>query len=246
MFVRAGYLPWKRVIDAATAAVLLFVTAPLLLVLAGLVRLTSRGPAFHAQDRLGRFGRFFRMWKLRTMTIDGEVGAGAPPGRGGDPRLTEVGRLLRFTRLSELPQLWNVLRGDMSLIGPRPERPEFMPILEASIPNYRQRLLARPGLTGLAQVYLPPDTGIPSMRKKIKYDLYYIREMSAGLDLRLLLAWALQGMCLSKPLVLATLRLPPAARIEQLPAVDVSPERLAETPILSIPQPFEAEPKVTV
>ena len=110
----------------------------------------------------------------------------------GDPRITPVGRFLRRTHLDELPQLWNVLRGDMSLIGPRPERPEFVPQLEHAIPYYRERLTVRPGVTGLAQVQLPPDTDLDSVRVKLAYDLYYARNLGLWLDLRVCFATALK------------------------------------------------------
>src|SRR5262249_45239825 len=109
-----------------------------------------------------------------------------------DPRVTPVGRFLRRSHLDELPQLWNVLRGEMSLVGPRPERPEFVPNLEAAIPHYRERLLVRPGLTGLAQVQLPADTDLASVRRKLAYDLYYVRRMSPWMDLCIFLCTALK------------------------------------------------------
>lgn len=245
MFAHARYLPWKRVLDVVAAAVLLVLVAPLLLILAALVRLTSRGPALHAQDRLGRYGQPFRMWKLRTLTVE-PASTEAAPTLSYEPSLTAVGRMLRPARLDELPQLWNVLKGDMSLVGPRAERPEFMPILESSIPDYRQRLLVRPGLTGLAQVCLPPDTGIPSMRKKIKYDLFYIRTMGVWLDLRLLLGRALRVCGMPRPLVQSTLCLPPAAVIEQRPAGDTRPPSSPEMPAVVDSQPLQTQPKVMV
>jgi lipopolysaccharide/colanic/teichoic acid biosynthesis glycosyltransferase len=107
-----------------------------------------------------------------------------------DPRITKLGRFLRKTHIDELPQLWNVLKGEMSLIGPRPERPEFVPQLEQAIPNYRARLLLKPGVTGLAQVQLPPDTNLASVRLKLAYDLYYFRNASIWLDLRILISTA--------------------------------------------------------
>src|SRR5207249_2052434 len=108
----------------------------------------------------------------------------------GDPRVTPLGRILRKTHIDELPQLWNVLRGDMSLVGPRPERPEFIPQLQQAIPHYRDRLLVRPGLTGLAQVQLPPDTDLGSVRIKLAYDLYYVRRRGPWLDCRILFGTA--------------------------------------------------------
>src|SRR5439155_12868491 len=115
-----------------------------------LVKLTSRGPALYTQTRLGRNGRPFTIYKLRTMQHRCESLTGARWSTPGDPRITPVGRFLRKTHLDELPQLWNVLRGDMALVGPRPERPEFVPQLEQAVPHYRDRLLVRPGVSGLA------------------------------------------------------------------------------------------------
>jgi lipopolysaccharide/colanic/teichoic acid biosynthesis glycosyltransferase len=119
------------------------------------------------------------------MVHDCEKASGARWSVLGDPRVTPLGRFLRRTHLDELPQLWNVLRGDMSLVGPRPERPEFVPALERALPHYRDRLAVRPGVTGLAQVQLPPDTDLESVRRKLAFDLYYIRYISFWLDLRL-------------------------------------------------------------
>jgi lipopolysaccharide/colanic/teichoic acid biosynthesis glycosyltransferase len=177
----------KVVGDAVCALVLLVLSAPLLLLAALAIKLTSRGPVFYSQTRVGRGGRPYTIYKLRTMTHNCERHSGARWSTKGDSRITPVGRFLRRTHIDELPQLWNVLRGDMSLVGPRPERPEFIPQLAAEIPGYRERLLVRPGLTGLAQVQLPPDTDLGSVRRKLAYDLYYIEHVGFWLDLRLLL-----------------------------------------------------------
>jgi lipopolysaccharide/colanic/teichoic acid biosynthesis glycosyltransferase len=150
------------------------------------VRLTSRGPAFYAQTRLGRNGVPFRIFKVRTMQHNCERASGAQWSRPGDPRVTLIGQFLRRTHLDELPQLWNVLRGDMSLVGPRPERPEFIPSLRQAIPHYCDRLLVKPGVTGLAQVQLPADTDLNSVRRKLAYDLFYIQRINLWLDLRLI------------------------------------------------------------
>jgi lipopolysaccharide/colanic/teichoic acid biosynthesis glycosyltransferase len=163
---------------------------PLILVMIALVKLTSRGPAFYAQVRSGRGGRPFRLYKIRTMLPDCEARTGPQWPSPGDPRVTPLGRFLRRTHLDELPQLWNVLRGEMSLIGPRPERPEFVVELEKVVPRYRDRLLVRPGITGLAQVQLPADTDVESVRRKVACDLYYLRHLGLGLDLRILVATA--------------------------------------------------------
>ena len=124
------------------------------------------------------------------MIHDCERLTGARWAAARDPRITLVGRFLRRTHIDELPQLWNVLRGEMSLVGPRPERPEFVPQLEKVIPRYRERLLVPPGVTGLAQVQLPPDTDLASVRRKLAYDLYYVKRLSWWLDLRILFATA--------------------------------------------------------
>jgi lipopolysaccharide/colanic/teichoic acid biosynthesis glycosyltransferase len=188
--VSTWYEPYKRVAEFFAALVLLVVLTPVILVCALLVKLTSRGPAFYSQTRVGRFGRLYTIYKLRTMRHNCERHSGPQWARPGDPRVTVIGRFLRRTHLDELPQLWNVLRGEMSLVGPRPERPEFTAYLEKAIPSYRERLLVRPGLTGLAQLRLPPDTDLASVRRKLVYDLYYIRRASPLLDLQILLGTA--------------------------------------------------------
>jgi lipopolysaccharide/colanic/teichoic acid biosynthesis glycosyltransferase len=184
------YLACKRAFDLVLAGTLLVLTAPLILLACLLVKLTSRGPVLYSQVRLGLRGRPFTIYKIRTMVHDCERLSGPRWASKRDPRVTPVGRWLRRTHLDELPQLWNVLWGDMSLIGPRPERPEFVPQLELVIPHYRDRLLVRPGLSGLAQVQLPPDTDLESVRRKLACDLYYVREIGPGLDLKILLATA--------------------------------------------------------
>jgi lipopolysaccharide/colanic/teichoic acid biosynthesis glycosyltransferase len=180
----------KRILDMVLTLPLLVVAAPVVLLAAAVVKLTSRGPALYTQTRLGLRGRPFLMLKIRSMVQDSESLTGARWSTPGDPRVTTIGRLLRLTHVDELPQLWNILRGDMSLVGPRPERPEFIPQLEQALPGYRDRLLVRPGLSGLAQVQLPPDTDLTSVRRKLALDLHYVGSHSAWLDLRILLATA--------------------------------------------------------
>jgi lipopolysaccharide/colanic/teichoic acid biosynthesis glycosyltransferase len=177
--------------DFAVAAAVAVLTVPVMLACVLLVRLTSRGPAIYTQSRVGQGGRVFTLYKIRTMYHDCERQSGPRWSTPGDTRITPVGRVLRKLHLDELPQLWNVLRGDMSLIGPRPERPEFVPQLERAIPHYRDRLLVRPGVTGLAQVQLPADTDLDSVRRKLAYDLYYIRTFGLWLDIRLMLSTGL-------------------------------------------------------
>ena len=183
-----GYADGKRLLDFILALVLALLTAPLMLLAMFLIKVTSRGPAVYSQVRLGRGGVPFVIYKIRTMHQDAESLTGARWCTPGDSRITAVGRWLRKTHLDELPQLWNVLIGDMSLVGPRPERPEFVPQLEQAIPHYRGRLAVRPGVTGLAQVQLPPDTDLDSVRLKLAYDLDYVRHSSLWLDLRV--CWA--------------------------------------------------------
>ena len=151
--------------------------APLILLAMALVKLTSRGPAIYRQVRAGLGGRPFTIYKIRTMAHDCEARTGPVWATADDPRVTPLGRFLRRSHLDELPQLWNVLRGEMSLVGPRPERPEFVAQLQRAIPDYRRRLQVPPGVTGLAQVQLPPDTDLAGVRRKLVYDLYYIRRM---------------------------------------------------------------------
>ena len=176
----------KRLGDVALAFVLLVLTAPVLLLLALLVRLGSRGPAFYTQTRVGQYGRTFRMLKLRTMQVDAEAGE-ARWATGDDPRQTRIGRILRRTRLDELPQLLNILLGEMSFVGPRPERPEFVATLEKAIPYYAWRHAARPGLTGWAQINYPYGSSVEDAVRKLEYDLYYIRNFSLGTDLFIVL-----------------------------------------------------------
>lgn len=179
------YLHLKGAADFAFALLLLVPALPILLVAAAWIKCTSRGPVFYTQTRVGRYGREFKLIKLRTMVDKAEALTGPVWSQADDPRVTPVGRFLRNTHIDEFPQLLNVLRGQMSLIGPRPERPEIIERLEWDIPEYRERLRVRPGVTGLAQLKLPPDSGIESVRRKLIHDLYYVRHVSAWLDLKL-------------------------------------------------------------
>jgi exopolysaccharide biosynthesis polyprenyl glycosylphosphotransferase len=175
----------KRIIDLAFAIVAGIGLAVLLPFLALAIRLESPGGVFYRQERLGRNGKPFWVYKLRSMVPDAEKG-GAQWAQENDPRITRVGRFLRKTRLDELPQVWNVLRGEMSLIGPRPERPEFVAQLQEQIPYYRSRLSVRPGLTGWAQVRYRYGNSVEDARMKLEYDLYYIKHQSLLLDLSIL------------------------------------------------------------
>jgi exopolysaccharide biosynthesis polyprenyl glycosylphosphotransferase len=177
----------KRLLDVALASIGLLVGAPLFLVIWGLVRWCSgAGPVIYHQTRVGRYGRPFRIYKFRTMRSDAERN-GAVWAKGNDARVTAVGRVLRMTRLDELPQLWNILRGEMSFVGPRPERPEFVNDLRKHIPHYDLRHLVPPGLTGWAQVRYRYGASIQDAQRKLAYDLYYVRHYSPGFDMAICL-----------------------------------------------------------
>ena len=174
------YFRRKTVLDRVLAALLLVPGLPMIGLLILLVRLTSRGPGIYRQIRVGQRGRTFAMYKIRTMRHDAEAASGR------DPRITPMGRLLRYLHLSGLPQLLNVLKGDMSLVGPRPDRPEFVHVLAVAIPGYLNRLDVPPGVTGLAQLNLPPDSDLISVRRKLVLDREYIEQAGLLLDMRLL------------------------------------------------------------
>jgi lipopolysaccharide/colanic/teichoic acid biosynthesis glycosyltransferase len=176
----------KVILDYLFAILLVIPATPIILVSMLVVKLTSRGPAIYTQVRLGKHGQPYHLHKIRTMVDGCERLTGPTWSVPGDPRVTRVGHFLRVTHLDELPQLFNVLRGEMSLVGPRPERPEIVPSLAMVIPSYHQRLLVKPGITGLAQVQLPADTDLDSVRRKLTYDVYYVRRFGLWLDLRLI------------------------------------------------------------
>jgi lipopolysaccharide/colanic/teichoic acid biosynthesis glycosyltransferase len=211
--VRA-YLRYKAAFEFAVAAVLLLLASPVIGAALVLVKLTSRGPALYSQARLGRHGRPFTLLKIRSMEHECENLTGPCWSLPGDARVTPVGRWLRRLHIDELPQLWNVLRGEMSLIGPRPERPEFVPKLEQAIPHYRKRLLVRPGVTGLAQVQLPPDSDLDSVRIKTAYDLHYVRRAGLVLDARIAWATVFRVMGLSFRRLRACFCFPPPEKVE--------------------------------
>ena len=181
----SAYFCWKPALDWALALLLLVPAIPLIALLAVIVRLTSRGPAIFSQLRVGKNGRTFTMYKIRTMRQDAEAKTGPVWSQIRDPRTTPLGALLRTLHLDELPQLWNVLSGEMSLIGPRPERPEFVRVLTEAIPAYSERMLVRPGITGLAQLNLPPDTDLESVCRKLVLDCEYIETAGLWLDFRI-------------------------------------------------------------
>jgi lipopolysaccharide/colanic/teichoic acid biosynthesis glycosyltransferase len=209
-----SYESLKRALDVALASVMLVLSSPIVVLCLLAVRLSSRGPWIYVQKRLGLGGKVFTIYKIRTMYHHSEQGSGAIWSRPGDPRVTRVGRLLRWSHIDELPQLVNVLRGEMSLVGPRPERPEFLEQLERALPAYRQRLTVRPGLTGLAQVQQAPDTDLSSVRRKLNYDLCYVENMGFWLDTRLMIGTVLK--CLGAPFSVI-------GRILQLPDPNAQP-----------------------
>ena len=180
----------KRVFDAALAFAGLVISLPLGILLAAAIKLEDGGPVFFAQDRVGRDGRVFRALKFRSMQVDAERTTGPLQARAGDSRITHVGRVMRATAMDELPQLWNIFRGDMNFVGPRALRPGEIeleggnPVPLEAVPGYAARIIVRPGLTGVAQVYAPRDI---SRRSKFRYDRLYIRRRSFALDLRLIL-----------------------------------------------------------
>jgi lipopolysaccharide/colanic/teichoic acid biosynthesis glycosyltransferase len=182
----------KAAFDWVMAAIILVASLPILLVGMLAVRLSSPGPVIYTQSRVGRGGRVFTIYKLRTMYVDCESLTGPRWCVPGDPRITPVGLVLRRLHIDELPQLWNVLRGEMSLIGPRPERPEICAQLRRVIPGYDRRHVVQPGITGFAQIHLPPDTSIGSVRNKVAYDRFYIMRQNLWLELYILVCTALK------------------------------------------------------
>jgi exopolysaccharide biosynthesis polyprenyl glycosylphosphotransferase len=183
--------PWeevtKRLIDVFASAVTLVLGAPLWLLIAGVIKLESRGPVLYRQERVGRDGESFDIIKFRSMRVDAEK-QGAQWAQKRDPRVTRVGYWLRRLHLDEFPQLWNVMRGHMSLVGPRPERPIFVEKLSKEIPLYKRRLKVRPGITGWAQVKHKYDETIDDVKKKVQYDLFYIENMSLRMDFKIMLS----------------------------------------------------------
>ena len=176
----------KRLFDIVVSLAVLLLTAPAILVFALLVCIDSQGPAFYRQRRVGLFGEPFDVIKLRSMRTDAEAN-GAQWAAKDDPRVTRIGNFIRKTRIDELPQLWTVLKGEMSFVGPRPERPEFVADLVQYLPYYAERHMVKPGITGWAQINYPYGASIEDARHKLEYDLYYAKNYSPFLDLLILL-----------------------------------------------------------
>jgi sugar transferase (PEP-CTERM system associated) len=177
------HLFYKRFASIVVSILGLLVSLPLLPFIALAIKISSAGPVLYRQERVGRDNIVFRCYKFRTMRADAEADTGATWALDDDPRITRVGRFLRMSRLDEIPQLWNVLRGDMSLVGPRPERPEFITDLASKIPYYSLRHTIRPGITGWAQIRYRYANTVEDAKEKLRYDLFYIKNMSVGLDI---------------------------------------------------------------
>jgi sugar transferase (PEP-CTERM system associated) len=183
--------PWilltaRRLVSLLTALVLFLLALPILLVTAILIKLDSKGPLFYTQERVGANGRPFNMLKFRTMRTDAEAAGKAQWAQKNDPRVTRVGRYLRRFRVDELPQIINVIKGEMGVVGPRPERPQFVEKLKQEIPWYGLRALVPPGITGWAQIRYPYAATVEEAREKLQYDLYYVKHLSVLLDLIIL------------------------------------------------------------
>ena len=181
-FVRRTYTIIKRIFDSIAVFAGAIVLSPLLLLAALLVKLTSRGPIIYSQVRVGKDGRLFKIYKFRTMKVDAEKETGPVWAAADDNRLTPIGGFLRKAHIDELPQLFNIFKGEMSLIGPRPERPVFVEKFKKEIPGYEKRLDVKPGITGLAQVWHCYDETIEDVKKKLKYDLLYVRKICLWAD----------------------------------------------------------------
>jgi len=175
-----------RGLDIFASLTLLLLTLPLLLAVALFIKLDSRGPLFYRQERVGQHHRRFHILKFRSMTVDAEKPGAAVWATVGDSRVTRVGRFIRLTRIDEIPQAINILRGDMAFVGPRPERPVFVEQLIAAIPHYADRSAVRPGLTGWAQVKYPYGASEIDALEKLQYDFFYLRHQSISLDLRIM------------------------------------------------------------
>lgn len=184
-----------RVLDCVIALLGLVLAAPLFLLAPVLIALTSPGPVFYRQLRVGLGGRRFMMWKFRSMRVDAESDGRARWATANDPRVTPLGGLLRRSRVDELPQLFNVLRGEMSLVGPRPERPEFVELLAQRLPGYERRHLVKPGMTGWAQVRFRYGASVEDARIKLLYDLEYLSRRSVAFDCRILLRTIAVVLC---------------------------------------------------
>lgn len=208
------YTAGKRMVDVVLALVFMVPALPLMLLAMAMVKLSSKGSAIYTQIRVGLGGRNFVIYKIRTMRENCEKETGPQWAEHRDPRVTAVGNFLRATHLDELPQLFNVLRGDMTLVGPRPERPSFVSQLESAIPYYRSRLDMRPGVTGLAQVLLPADIDVRGVRSKLAYDLFYLKRCCPWLDFKIIVCTGLKVCGVPKQISRVLLGVPTSEAIE--------------------------------
>jgi len=186
-FARKRFTEFKRIFDILVASIGIVIASPVMALTAIYIKIVSPGPVIFSQERVGWKGNMFNIYKMRTMRLDAEKLTGPVWAKENDSRLIKHGSVIRKLHLDELPQLFNVLKGEMSIVGPRPERPVFVEQLSEKIPDYRRRLEVKPGITGLAQVWHKYDETIQDVKKKVKYDLLYIREMCLMVDVRILL-----------------------------------------------------------
>lgn len=223
------YFQWKSYVDRVLAVPLFLCALPFIVVAVILVRLTSKGPGIYKQVRSGKDGKVFTMYKIRSMRVDAEAATGAVWARRRDPRITRIGKVLRNLHIDEFPQFWNVIKGDMSLVGPRPERPEIVNVLDKKIDGYILRLNVKPGITGYAQLNHHSDHDLNDVRKKVVYDLDYIQNASLCFDLRILLGTGLKAMMLLNTTTLRWLGL--SRRVEDIDWAEpllVTPDTISE------------------
>lgn len=226
---------WER----PFGVVLLILALPIILLLVLIVRLTSRGSGLYRQIRVGKYGRIFVMYKIRTMVHDAEATTGPTWAANDDPRITPVGHVLRKYHLDELPQLLNVVRGEMALMGPRPERPELVHALEERIPGYLNRLAVLPGISGLAQINLPPDTDLNSVRRKLKLDIEYIETATLALHVRMFLWTGLRLFAIPCSIATPLLRLGRSVSLSgELLCGDMTIDHIIETKNARINRPI--------
>ncbi len=214
---RYRYFAAKYRVERVFGFGLLVPAMPLIAICWCAVKITSRGPGIYRQTRVGHEGKTFQVLKLRTMRVDAEAN-GPQWSSKGDARITRLGRVLRKLHLDELPQLFNVAKGEMVLVGPRPERPEFVALLSQVIPGYERRLIVKPGITGMAQINLPPDTDLRSVERKQILDLYHIDNAGFWLDNRMVLVTAFRVLSVSSDRLTRLMRLDRRALVQHLPA----------------------------
>ncbi len=186
LFFKKGYVILKPILDYFVAIIALIITLPMFFIAGVMIKLTTSGPVLYFQERVGKDGRVFRLIKFRTMYVDAESQIGPVWAKKNDTRITPVGRILRKMHIDELPQLINVIKGEMGMVGPRPERPFFVKKFNEDISGYANRLSVKPGITGLAQCYHKYDETIRDVKNKLRYDLIYIEKMCWMFDLKIL------------------------------------------------------------